>query len=361
MHALIATIRPVPYLVRKLAPPLGALALVLAAPLHAHSAHVIDDFRALSVDRPRACPAGAAPPPPAPAGWRADQVRCAWRGLLQVQRWHAPARAPAVCVGGAAQYWAWMRTRFGQPMRDQSRAWDMTWRANAVRASGADAEHVSVITRNADNSWTATEWRWTPSSRRATRAWQQGRWQLLQQAAAAMQPAAPARPAPEVSMVQAAWEDALKGRPAETGGALWRWQGSGACLAIDIVGLSDAQVQMPYQESEGRLEQRAAMQLLMARRYPGSDWLDSFALLPRERTVAGGAKYTALWRQGDHVRGQLWIPRKDEQSIVRVRMSTALPAGLTEAQRAPHVQRTSRAIYSEITALAAAWDARYER
>lgn len=320
----------------------------------------LEDLRSFSQDRPRACPAGKAEGPQPPAGWRAEATQCVWRGLLQVQRWQAPARPATQCTGLAAHYWAWMRTRFGQPMRAQSLAWDMAWRANAVRVSMPEQSRIAVIVRNPDNTWTATEWSWTPSTRAPTRVWQQGRWDLLQQAALAIQPAPPAAEPAETAMVRSAWEDALHGRPAETDGALWRWQGAGACLAIDTVGLSDAQVQMPYQTSESRLEQRAAMQLLMARRYPGADWLAPFSLLPQSRESLGGAKYTALWRLGDHVRGQLWIPRQDEQSIVRVRMSAGLPR-VAEAARAPYIFRASRAITSEIAALAAAWDARHER
>lgn len=321
----------------------------------------LDNLRAFASDRPRPCPPGTAAGPQPPNGWRAEPAQCVWRGLLQVQRWHAPARPAVTCTGLPARYWAWMRTRFGQPMRAQSLAWDMTWRANAVRAPGAAQSRVAVIVRNPDNSWTATEWHWTPSARIPTRAWQQGRWELLQRAAAALQPSAAPAAAPEVAMVRLAWEDALRGRAAETEGSLWRWPGEGACVAIDTVGLSDAQMQMPYQNSESRLEQRAAMQLLMARRYPGADWLAPFSLLPQAPEAPGGAKYSALWRVDNLVLGQLWIPRKDDQAIVRVRMSATVPPRLSEAARAPHVFRTARAINGELAALAAAWDGRHER
>lgn len=254
-----------------------------------------------------------------------------------------------------------MRTRFGAPMREQPLAWNMAWTSNAVRSAGDDAQRVSVITRNADNSWTATEWRWTPSTRLATRKWQQSRWQLLQKAAAKLQPAQPARLPGEIGMVFSAWQATLQGRPAEIQESVWRWQGGGVCLGIDMVGLSDALVQMPYKESEGRLEQRAAMQLLMARRYPGAEWLAPFSLLPRPANGKGGAKYSALWRQDQHVRGQLWIPRADDKSIVRVRMSAAAPAAVAESQRAAQVQLRTRAIQAEIAAMAAAWDALHER
>lgn len=220
---------------------------------------------------------------------------------------------------------------------------------------------MSVIVRNPDYSWTATEWAWTPSPRAATRQWQQGKWDGLSRAAQTMQPPAPAAQPSETALLLAAWEAALSGRAAETDGKLWRWQGDGACIALDNVGLTDAQVQIPYKESEGRLEQRAAMQLLLARRYPGAEWVLPFTLLPQDSADRGGAKYSAIWHLGQQLHGQLWIPKKDDKSIVRVRMTTALPANLTAAQRQPHVARASRAISAEITALAKGWDAKHER
>lgn len=338
-----------------------ALLVTCTASVDAHSGapSPLEDLRSFSQDRPRACPDGNLAAS-MPASWRAEKAQCVWRGLLKMQRWHAPARALSGCTGPAAQYWAWMRTRFGQPMRAQSVAWDLRWPANAVRAGSAGQASIAVIVRNPDNSWTATEWQWTPSTRAATRLWQHGRWHILQQAAAAMQPAPTPALTPETVQVRTAWEDALHGRAAEIDGAQWRWQTAGVCMAIDTVGLSDAQVQMPFNASEGRLEQRAAMQLLLARRYPQADWLTPFSLLMQPAGKAG-AKYQALWRDGDQVHGQLWIPRQDGASIIRVRMSTSLPAGLDAKTRAPYLFRSVRAVTGEIAALASAWDGRHER
>lgn len=242
-------------------------------------------------------------------------------------------------------------------MRNQSLAWDVQWSGNAVRVSQPDAGRIAVVMRNPDHSWTATEWHWTGSPRQPTRAWQRERWRLLEHAAAAVQPVAPGPLAGETAMLRTAWEDALRGRAAESDGQLWRWQAGNSCLVIDAVGLSDAQVQMPYQASESRLEQRAAMQLLMARRHPGVEWVAPFSLM----ATAGGARYTALWRDAHKVHGQLWIPRKDDSAIVRVRLSTSIAPTVPEPARAPLVFHAARAISGEMASIVTAWNARHER
>lgn len=245
-------------------------------------------------------------------------------------------------------------------MRAQSHAWDMQWTSNAVRVTSPDEGRIAVIVRNPDSSWTASEWHWTGSPRKATRAWQQSRWRMLELAAAALQPAPPVAAPGETVMLRTAWEDALRGRAAETKGQLWRWQAGSTCLAIDAVGLSDAQVPMPYQANESRLEQRAAMQLLMARRHPGAQWLVPFSLLA-PAPERGRARYLTVWRIGDQVRGQLWIPRSDDGAIVRVGMVAGVAPAAASAARPPSVFHAVRAISAEMTAVVAAWDARHER
>jgi hypothetical protein len=334
------------------------LVMTQAAAFAAPSTGPVANLRAFAQDRPRAC-ADAEATPPAAAGWRQDSRHCVWRGLLEMRSWSSPD-ATTGCTGPASLKWAWMRNRIPATVQTQSRAWNLAWPSNALQARSEHVQRLAFLGRNPDGSWSAREWTWTPSARAATRRWQQQRWDLLVHAVQATQPPAAPPEAREMAMVEAAWEDALRGRPATVEGHLWRWQENGVCLTIDTVGLSDAQIHMPYDASEGRHEQRSAMQLLMARRYPGADWLTPFRLLPQSPASTGGAKYWAMWVQQRDIRGQLWIPQKNEAAIIRVRVSAPLPPPLPGA-RTPEVFQQARAISAELGKLAAAWDARHER
>lgn len=238
-------------------------------------------------------------------------------------------------------------------------AWQSHWTSNSLISGPGTPQRIALVRKNPDGSWSATEWRWTPSTRMATRAWQQSRWKLLAETVHALRPAsAPNSDAADVRALMRAWELNLKGRPAEVAPGAWRWEGNGSCMMVGTVGLSISQLAMPYEETDVRHEQRAAMQLFLARRYPKADWITPFSLLPQE--TPGGAKYVALWVADRQMHGQLWIPRKDK-SILRLRISAALAPSSTDAARAAGVFSTARAINNELGGIAAAWAVIHER
>ena len=329
----------------------------------------LDDLRAWSMDVPRPCPdagQGAA----APSGWRVQEVRCTWRNLLQMRSWQAdpaPATAAASCVSAQGSWWAWSRARLNPARTHGGAVWDSAWRANSMSASSATGQRIAVLRRAADGSWRATEWTWTPSERAATRAWQQSRWQHLLNAALSLRSssgttAGGAAPGPEAAQLLSAWERNLGARPADAAAGAWRWESHGVCLSVDTVGLSTSQPHMPYAEDEGRLEQRAAMQLQLARRFPQVQWLTPFRLLPRAAgaQAAGGAKYEAIWLDGATMYGQLWIPRKKDGAVLRLRIAAGLPPVAASA-KAALVARSSFSLERELGGIALAWSELHER
>lgn len=336
---------------------IALLLVAVAAPAHASRSHrkpttkpdLLRDFAAFAQNRPRACSAAA---PAQPPGWKLERDECAWQHLLRVRRWSSVDAAQADrCVSAQAQWWAW-----SQPA-GQAQAWQAAWTAQARQDDSGAVKRIVVLQRAAGGQWNATEWRWTPSARAATRAWQQGRWDMLAAHAATLrQPAAAAAPR-ETRMLQAAWEKNLGARAGEISGDAWRWAGDGVCLRTAAVGAGQQQFHLPYAAEDGRHEQRAAMQLQLARRHPKATWLTPFRLLPASPQARGGAKFDAVWIEGAEVNGQLWIPTRSDGPVVRLRISTTLAS----AQPAPAaVAQAGQAIDRELAAIAARWSALHE-
>ena len=161
--------------------------------------------------------------------------------------------------------------------------------------------------------------------------------------------------APETALLETVWEDNLGTRPGEITGALWRWTGDMLCLRSDPVGLGPQQFHLPYAVDDTRLEQRAAMQLQLARRYPKAQWLTPFRLVAAPANAKVGAQFFAVWVENKELKGQLWMPSKGDGPVVRLRVVASVrgasPAALT---------RASQTIEHELASLASRWAARHD-
>jgi hypothetical protein len=313
---------------------------------------LLRDFAALAQNRPRVCnpePAASVPP----VGWKLERDECAWQNLLRVRRWSALDGVEAgKCVSSQARWWAWSLPP------GQAQAWQAAWTGQARQDETGPVRRIVVMQRAAGGQWNATEWRWTPSSREATRRWQEGRWNLLASLAVKLrQPGSTSAGPREMRMLQVAWENNLGGRAGEIGNEAWRWGGDGLCMRTESIGLGPQQFHLPFSAEDGRLEQRAAMQLQLARRYPGAAWLTPFRLMPAAPQAKGGAKFDAIWIEGAQVKGQLWIPTRGKGPVVRLRIKTSL----TGAQPGPAaIARAAQAIERELSAIALSWSGLHE-
>ncbi len=219
-----------------------------------------------------------------------------------------------------------------------------------------------VILRLAPNGqWQATEWRWTPSLRAATRRWQEGRWKLLvaraeQIRAAALVP----HTAPEGRLLRHVLEANLANRVSEIGDQRWQWNAEGFCLRVDAAGPGQQIMQLPYTVDDSRLEQRAAMQLQLSRRYPNATWLTDFTLVPAAARARGGAKFYAVWLEQATLKGQLWIPTKADGPLVRLRITTTLPVNGGGPPASSTIERAHQVVTRELTGLASRWASQYE-
>lgn len=331
---------------------------------------VLEDFATLSTVRPRACPAGEAAGPSIP-NWKLSATECGWRGLLQARRWSAPADgpaaagSPAACTGNAAQWWAAARASYrGAAL--PSLAWHAGWTSQVIADDSGAEKRLAVIVRGPDGGWRASEWRWRPSERPATRRWQQGRWQLLLDEAARLRQAAPPpQEGKDGARLRAAWERNLGNRAGEVRAGVWQWPAAGYCMKADTAGASPGQFRLPYLIDDSRLEQRAAMQLQLARRHVGAVWLKTFRPLeatpspapggPAAAPAAAVARYEAIWQDRDTVIGQLWIPVKGGGPVLRLRLSARLKSPSAEAANA-----AAGAIEREMAGIAHGWGTLYE-
>jgi hypothetical protein len=323
------------------------------------------DLAALAMFKPRPCPSDQ--PIPAVGGWVAGATQCVWQDRLQMRQWQAtPAAGASDCVDSPARWWSAARQRWG--MADGPAAWNSTWQSQILAFPTAVQKQFAIIERTNTGTWIATEWRWTPSPREATREWQKGRWNLLMQTAARhQQKSNVALVAADAMPLLTAWDSLLGSRAGEISPDGWRWESAGLCMRMETAGISQAQLHLPYSREDSRLEQRAAMQLRLARTYPKATWLTPFRILPASdtppvaaTTSRGGAIYQALWRQDAAIKGQLWMPQKTGGAIQRARISVALEAPVTSADD-PRVTRIATAIEQELTQFSKAVAAGNER
>lgn len=347
---------------------LAALLIGLLPPLHAAplksgtqadlkaQAGVTGNLAVLARDRPKKC-IEANQSAPDVRGWRKTAAQCAWQNRLQMRRWETDSDSNAnSCLSKQALWWAWMRARSPVAPKAGNVAWDRAWSAQSVVDDSGMKKRVGIIVRTASGSWTATEWSWDPSPRAATRTWQAGRWKLLTDAAIGLQQASRKDAASQVMPLRAVWEKRLAGTAGEVLAENWLWERGGLCMRMETVGLSRAQLHLPYSKEDGRLEQRAAMQLRLARTYPKATWLTPFRLLPLPDPAArGGAKYEAIWIENATVKGQLWMPRKENGAVVRARIAVTLPATIDREADAAALAGIARSIDRELIGLATSW------
>jgi hypothetical protein len=216
---------------------------------------------------------------------------------------------------------------------------------------------VGAVWRRPDGQWSAVLWRWRPSERLATRNWQAGHWNTVTKAVRAIDAANPAPPRPPL---MTAWLDATNGKPRVVDGDAWRWVAEQSCLRLETAGIGQTRVHLPWSRDDARLEQRSAMQVQLARRYPDAQWLRNFTLI--EPAISGdrtGAKFVAVWIEAATVHGQLWIPLRDEGGIVRARIASEL-APETGARAQEAAKARAALIERELGTLAHAWEARHE-
>ncbi|MES2756658.1 MAG: hypothetical protein V4693_04720 [Pseudomonadota bacterium] len=319
------------------------------------AADIATDFKALAQQRPWKCaaqPSGDVPR----TRWEAAAPECAWQNRLRMRSWSGPGGArPGMCVGAQAQWWAWAR-RAGAPT-----AWRTSWEGHSIVDESGPEKRIVILRRLPGGDWNVTEWRWNPSTRAATRRWQEGRWKLLAERASQLRAPAPAPQGPlEARMLGSVLDANLGARAGEVAGQTWQWQGDGLCLTVDAVGLGQQIMQLPYAIDDSRREQRAAMQLQLARRYPKATWLTDFTLVPAAAHARGGAKFYAVWLEQATLKGQLWIPTRGDGPLVRVRITTALPPAPGGQADPQAVARGAQAMQRELMGLASRWAAQHE-
>jgi hypothetical protein len=325
------------------------------------AADVATDFALLAQQKPWFCadePANGIPG----GSWTDQPAECAWQNRLRVRRWNGQGGLqPGSCVSAQAHWWAWARAAIpaaaGVPA-----AWRSSWSTQSVIDEGGLQKRIVIIRRAENGAWYVTEWRWTPSTRAATRRWQEGRWQLLAARAAQLrQTTEPEYGPPEARKLRALLEANLGTRVGEIGSQSWQWKADGLCLHVDAVGLGKPLMHLPYAIDDSRLEQRAAMQVQLARRYPTATWLTPFNLLPTPVNGSrGGAQFHAMWIEGAILKGQLWIPTRGDGPVVRLRVTTVLPVAQNGQPDAPTLDHARQILHRELMALAARWRSEHD-
>jgi hypothetical protein len=332
---------------------LGAVAVSAAPKGHPAAARkdappALADFEKLSGAYARAC--DGAPDPRLAAMGEPSQRQCAWSGHLEMQYWRAIPAPAGACLPPAAIAWQ----RLATTAQTRPTAWNAAWNAQALVTGSDTLQQALALWRAADGSWSAVLWRWQPSAKPDTRAWQGAHWKDI--AAAAQAVGASNRP-PAASPLMQAWLDTTAAEPRVLDGDNWRWVAQHTCLSLQTAGIGQAQLHLPYSRDDARLEQRSAMQVQLARRSPNAEWLRPFDLLdPAVPGTRSGAKFIAVWKEGGAVKGQLWIPLREDGGVVRARMSSELGAARGEDA----VKARAELLEHELTALAHAWEARHE-
>lgn len=316
------------------------------------------DFRALAQQRPWTCAEQNVIDVPT-SGWAGGVAECAWQDRLRMRRWSGSAVVGSgACVSSQAKWWAWARS-VGSATAPA--AWRSTWAAQSIIDEREPEKRIVILRYLLNGEWSVTEWRWKPSTRAATRHWQEGRWKLLAGRAAQLRAPVEAPQGPlETRMLRSVLEANLGDRVGEIGNQTLQWQAGGLCLSVDALGLEQQIMQLPYAVDDSRLEQRAAMQLQLARRYPKATWLTGFSLIPAPRHARGGAKFYAVWIEHAILKGQVWIPTKGNGPLVRLRITTALPAAAAGQPDPQSAARAAQVMQRELTGLASRWALEHE-
>lgn len=313
---------------------------------------IVRSFATLARNRPTFCKEAAGA---GPIGWIAAPTQCAWRGALTLQRWVPEQRNRPSCVSAPATWWHWRQTSLPAHLRPP--AWNQAWRRQAV-IQGADddgaAHRISLLTQDVNGAWVATEWQWRPQPG-VNRAWALRRWEQLERAVRTLNDAAP----PAVrGALHDIWQRNLRGRPAEIVGMSMVWQAGRQCLLLQgVAQQDDPTMPLPWAREDSRLEQRAAIQVQLARSAPGTTWPVSFHLMLPSIPQQRSATYAAIGRRDGRLIGRLWLPSRDERALLRARIETPVIFGAGSADETRAVAMLDR----ELAALAALWTADHER
>jgi hypothetical protein len=345
--------RPAILLFRSLLVLAGALALSPApAAASRPSLPAAAAFRQLSGSFPREC---GAPLAASLAPMGAPALRqCAWSERVEMLYWDALPPPESSCLAPGALAWH----RLARALPAAAGPWNNAASGQALFAGAADAplRQAAAVWRKDDGQWSAVLWRWQPSPRAATRDWQAGHWKEV---VAALRTLDAGKQAPSSPLMQA-WLAASRDKPRALDGNTWRWVSDGACLNLQTNGITQARLFLPHSRDDARQEQRSAMQVQLARRFPKAEWLQPFTLLePARQGARTGAKFIAVWKEGETLQGRLWIPLPKDGGIVRAHLTTAAPTGASSAAQELTRQRAAL-IERELTALAHAWEASHE-
>ncbi|WP_445230952.1 hypothetical protein [Duganella rhizosphaerae] len=312
----------------------------------------VRSFATLAHGRPVFCDQQDSAPP---AAWLVMPAQCAWRGRLVMHRWVADAPGVSSCLSAPANWWHWRAALAGATPWP---IWKARWRRQGWAPPGEDgdgARRLVLLAQAGDGGWVATEWRWTPPERAATRAWEQQRWQDLRRDVLA---ASDAQEDAVASPLQELWRRHVRGRPAERVGPALVWQGEHQCLRLlEADQRDDPAMPLPFAREDSRLEQRAAIQVQLARAAPGATWPAPFHLMLPSVPQQRSATYAAIARRGQMLVGRLWLQGKTGQAPLRARLEVGLMAPAGSAAETRAVSLLDR----EMAALAALWTADHER
>ncbi len=333
------------------APAHSAAASRRAAPARAD---VVGDFQVLAQQRPWDCPAAARAG--LDATWPDGQAACAWQNRLRRQSWSWSDDGAAACLGTQARWWN--RAQAGLPPTALRSVWDRRWTTQTLHMQVGGEERLLLLRRDAKGRWQATEWRWNPNPRPATRRWQEGRWKLLMAAVAQPGFGTPDAGGAEAAPMRPVFRRLLGTRPGELGPEGLTLAAAGLCLQASNPLPGPSRLPLSYSPNDSRLEQRAAMHLQLSRQHPDVRWLTPFKMLDMPASLPSGAKFLATWVEGGQVIGQLWIPQKGDAPVVRVRVGARLPKG--PDKEAAALPAAKAAVEQELAAIAQQWAAVHE-
>jgi hypothetical protein len=315
---------------------------------------LVGDFRALAQQRPRECPPSASAES-APV-WPGGTTECAWQNRLRKQSWSWSYAGAPGCISRQARWWT--QAQAGVPPAAARSVWDRRWTVQTLHIGSGDERRLLVLERDRKDQWLATEWRWTPNPRPATRRWQEARWELLLESAARHQGKSAAADTPDAARMQPVFRRVLGRRPGELGQDGLTLEAAGLCLHASNPLPGQTTLALSYSANDSRLEQRAAMHLQLSRLHPNAKWLTQFRMLAMPANRPGGAKFLATWIEGGQLKSQLWMPAKGDAATVRVLVSAALPRGRDELEAA--LPKAKQIVERETEAIALDWAATHE-
>jgi hypothetical protein len=336
----------------------SSLAPATAAPPPRHAAQarpdVVVDFRTLAQQRPWSCEPLSSSATGSP--WPEAQAACAWQNRLRRQSWSWSAATAPACVSRQARWWNWAQAAL--PPGVQRSVWDERWTARSMTMAVDGEQRVLAIRRDGKDQWQASEWRWNPNPRPATRRWQEGRWKQLLDAASQPEYRSAAPDSPDAARIRPVFRRLLGARPGEMNGAGMAFESSGLCLQASNPLPGQPKLRLSYSPNDSRLEQRAAMHLQLSRQYPHAKWLTQFKMLDMPANLPSGAKFLATWVEDGQIVGQLWMPTKGDANTVRVRLTARLPQHQDDAMA--FAAKMKPVVEHELETIAVQWAAAYE-